>query len=72
MKSYRIDEAAEVLGVSRRTVERAIKSGELHSFKVRDARRIDGAELERVQKNGVHNRPETTEISKIRLKGKLV
>lgn len=49
-KSYRIDEAAEELAVSRRTVERAIKSGEIHAFKFRDARRIDAEELERVKK----------------------
>jgi len=48
-KSYRIDEAAEALGVSRRTVERAIKSGELLSFKLRDSRRIDADEIERLK-----------------------
>lgn len=49
-QSYRIDEAAELLGVSRRTVERAIKSGELQSFKFRDTRRIEAEEIERLKK----------------------
>ena len=48
--SYRIDEAADYLGVSRRTIERAIKDGELLSYKFRDARRIDAEELEKVKK----------------------
>jgi len=48
--SYRIDEAADYLGVSRRTVERAIKSGEIHSFKIRDSRRIEAEELEKIKK----------------------
>jgi excisionase family DNA binding protein len=48
--SYRIDEAAEELGVSPRTVERAIKAGEIQSFKFRDTRRIDCEEIQRVKK----------------------
>jgi excisionase family DNA binding protein len=48
--SYRIDEAADYLGVSRRTVERAIKTGELQSFKFRDARRIELQDLEKAKK----------------------
>lgn len=49
-KTLRIDEVAEQLGVSRRTVERAIKSGELQSFKFRDTRRIDLEEVQRLKK----------------------
>lgn len=49
-KTYRVDEAAEELGVSRRTVERAIQSGEIHAYKVRDTRRIDAEEIDRVKK----------------------
>ncbi len=48
--TYRIDEAADYLGVSRRTIERAIKDGELHSYKFRDTRRIEFEELEKVKK----------------------
>jgi len=49
--TYRIDEAAKELEVSRRTVERLIQRGELQSFKVADTRRIDARELERLKKN---------------------
>ena len=49
--TYRVDEAAKELEVSRRTVERLIQSGDLKSFKVGDTRRIDVQELERLKKN---------------------
>lgn len=49
-KSYRVDEVADELGVSRRTVERMIQGGELESFKVRDARRIDVSEVLKMKK----------------------
>ena len=55
--SYRIDEAANMLGVSRRTVERAIKSGEIQSFKIRDTRRIDAEEIDRVKKKESNDLP---------------
>ena len=48
--TYLIDEAADYLGVSRRTIERAIEDGELHSYKFRDTRRIEFEELEKVKK----------------------
>lgn len=49
--TYRVDEAAKELEVSRRTVERLIQRGDLPSFKVGDTRRIDAQELERLKKN---------------------
>ena len=48
--AYRIDEAADYLGVSRRNNERAIREGELHSKKYSDARRIEFEELEKLKK----------------------
>lgn len=48
--SFRIDEVADKLGVSRATVYRAIQSGELHAFKIRNARRIEAEEIERLKK----------------------
>ena len=50
-KSYRIDEAAREFEVTTRTIYRLIKRGEIHSFKVGDARRIDSEEIERIKKN---------------------
>jgi len=50
-QSYNIQEVAEFFSVSRRTIERAIKSGELHAFKIRDARRIAAEELDRLKKS---------------------
>jgi excisionase family DNA binding protein len=47
---YRLDEVAKILDVSRRTIERSIKDGSIHSFKVRDTRRISAKEIERLQK----------------------
>lgn len=41
-----LDEAAEVLGVSRRTVSTLIADGSLKSLKVRRARRIRRADLD--------------------------
>jgi excisionase family DNA binding protein len=55
-KSYRVDEAAEELGVSRRTVERAIATGEIHAYKVRDTRRIDADEVDRIKKKETEHR----------------
>jgi len=49
-KSYNIDEVAEDLSVSRRTVERAIKNGQLHAFTVNRTRRVDAEELARLKK----------------------
>jgi len=49
--SYSIQEVAKVFSVSRRTVERAIKSGELQSFKIRHTRRIEAEELARLKKS---------------------
>lgn len=43
-----LDEAADALSVSRRTIERMIASGQLHSVKMRGLRRIPAAELERL------------------------
>lgn len=51
-RTYRVDEAAEEFDVSRRTIERLIKRGELQSYKVGDTRRIDAEELERLKKKG--------------------
>jgi len=53
-KSYRVDEVADALQVSRRTVERLIKTGELPSYKIGDTRtrRIDPDEVERLKKSG--------------------
>jgi len=48
-KSYRIDEAAEELSVSKRTIERLIHDGEIHSYKIRDTRRIDREEIEKLK-----------------------
>jgi excisionase family DNA binding protein len=49
-KFYNINEVAKDYEVSRRTVERLIKSGELQSFKFGDSRRIEAQELERLKK----------------------
>ena len=49
--TYRVDEVAKELAVSKRTIERLIQRGDLHSFKVGDTRRIDHDELERLKKN---------------------
>lgn len=51
-ESYRIDEVAKKLNVSRRTVERALRRGELNAFRIGSDRRIPAAELERIRKNG--------------------
>jgi len=48
--SYNLNEAADLLGVSRRTLERAIKDGEVNSYKLRYARRIEAEEIERIKK----------------------
>ena len=48
---YRLDEVAREFGVSRRTVERLVKSGELQSLKIGGGRRIALEELERLKKN---------------------
>lgn len=50
-KYYNIQEVAEFFSISRRTVERAIRSGELHSLKIRHGRRIAVDELERLKKS---------------------
>lgn len=52
-ESYRVDEVAKKLEVSRRTIERAIQRGELQAFKIRHNLRIDHEELERLKKSGV-------------------
>lgn len=51
-KSYRLNEAADHLGVSQRTVERLIQRGQIQSFTVCDTRtrRIEAEELERMKK----------------------
>ena len=49
-KSYRIDEVATELDVSRRTIYRMIQERQLESFKVRDRQRIDASEVERLKK----------------------
>ena len=54
-KTYRVDEVAAELAVSRRTVERAIKSGELQAFKIRDSIRVDADELTRIKKKEPHD-----------------
>ena len=46
-ESYRIDEVAKKLEVSRRTVERAIRRGEIRSFKILGCRRVPAEEAER-------------------------
>jgi excisionase family DNA binding protein len=55
-KSYRIDEIAEDWSVSRKTVEREIKRGELDAFKVGSTWRIKAetvSNYERQKKNGL-------------------
>lgn len=49
-KTYRVDEAAVELGVSKRTIERAIQSQEIQSYKIRDTRRIEAQEIERLKR----------------------
>lgn len=49
-KTYRVDEVAKELEVSRRTIERLIQRGEIHSYKVGDTRRIDVSEIEKLKK----------------------
>lgn len=44
-KSYNIDEVAEIHGVSRKTVEREIKRGELEAFRFGRALRIKAEAL---------------------------
>jgi excisionase family DNA binding protein len=44
-QSYRTDEAAEYLNVTRRTIQRRIKRGDLHVFNVGQSRRIPTSEL---------------------------
>jgi excisionase family DNA binding protein len=43
-----LDEAADALGVSRRTVERLVATNALRSVKIRGARRVPAAEIERL------------------------
>lgn len=54
-KSFNVDEVANELGVSRRTIERMIQSREINSFKAREARRIDAEEVLRVKKKDSQN-----------------
>ena len=50
--SYTLEETAESLAISRRTVERLVKARELQSYRVGHSRRIAAEELERLKKNG--------------------
>lgn len=47
MRSYSAEEAAEILGVSPRTVRNRIKAGLLHPIKAGGWARISGTELNR-------------------------
>lgn len=47
--SYTLDEAAEKLGVSRRTVERAVSKGRLPSYKFEGSRRIKAEVVEKIR-----------------------
>jgi len=49
-KSYRIDELASEFDVSKATIYRAIKRGEILTFTVGSARRIRAEEVERLKK----------------------
>ena len=51
-RSYRVDEVAEELSVSPRTIQRLIQRGELQSYRIGDTRtrRIDLEEMERLKK----------------------
>lgn len=49
-KSYRIDELAESWDVSRKTVERLIRNGDLDAFKVGDTWRIKQEKIEDFEK----------------------
>lgn len=50
-KTYRIDEVAKHLDVSRRTVERWIANGELESIKIGHTRRVREDVLEKKSDN---------------------
>ena len=49
-KTYRTDELAEAWGVSRKTVQREIKRGELPAFKVGSDWRVKDEEREKYEK----------------------
>ena len=50
-KLYNIREVAEFFSVSRRTVERALKRGEINYYKIGETRRIALADLDRLKKS---------------------
>jgi len=54
MKRLRLDEVAEEFDVSRRTVERWIKKGELESTKIGHTRRVSTDAIEKKSDNSRH------------------
>lgn len=50
-KTYRLDEVAEQFDVTRRTVERWVKSGELESVKIGHTRRVTDEQIEKKSDN---------------------
>jgi putative molybdopterin biosynthesis protein len=52
-RTFRVDEVARELDVSRRTVERLIQRGQIVVFKVGASVRIDQAEIENFKKRSV-------------------
>lgn len=59
--SYRLDEVAKEMDVSRRTVERWIANGELQSIKIGHTRRVPSTEIEKKSDN-FRQIPTITEI----------
>jgi excisionase family DNA binding protein len=68
--SLRIDELAEQWDVSRRTVEREIKRGELAAFKVGATWRVKAEEISRYEQNHRGVTKETVSRSDFRRTGK--
>ncbi len=50
--AYRIDEAAELAGVSRRTIYNLIAHGKLKTIKIGKCRRVPAAALKSLTENG--------------------